>query len=109
MFVGHLAAAFGARAAEPRVRLSVAVAAAFALDMLWPILLLVGVESVRVHPGDARHGCSGPGGTLGAGRTGRADHRDLDHATVDHAASIANCRRARRARALAVAIVGGVG
>jgi hypothetical protein len=52
MFVGHLAAAFGARAAEPRVPLAVAVAAAFALDLLWPVLLLLGLESVRVHPGD---------------------------------------------------------
>lgn len=52
MFVGHLAAAFGARAAEPRVPLVVAVAAAFALDLLWPLLLLLGLESVRVNPGD---------------------------------------------------------
>lgn len=52
MFVGHLAVAFGARATEPRVPLAVAVAAAFALDLLWPLLLLLGLESVRVHPGD---------------------------------------------------------
>lgn len=52
MFVGHLAVALGARAAEPRVPLAVAVAAAFALDLLWPLLLLLGLESVRVHPGD---------------------------------------------------------
>lgn len=52
MFAGHLAVALGARAAEPRVPLAVAVAAAFALDLLWPLLLLLGLESVRVHPGD---------------------------------------------------------
>jgi membrane-bound metal-dependent hydrolase YbcI (DUF457 family) len=52
VFVGHLAVAFGARAAEPRVPLAVAVAAGFALDLLWPILLLLGLESVRVQPGD---------------------------------------------------------
>lgn len=52
MFVGHLAVALGARAAEPRVPLGVAVAAAFALDLAWPILLLVGLETVRVQPGD---------------------------------------------------------
>jgi hypothetical protein len=52
MFVGHLAAAFGARAVEPRVPLAIAVAAAFALDLLWPMLLLLGLESVRVDPGD---------------------------------------------------------
>jgi hypothetical protein len=52
VFVGHLAVALGARAAEPRVPLGVAVAAAFALDLAWPILLLVGLETVRVQPGD---------------------------------------------------------
>ncbi len=52
MFVGHLAVALGARKAEPRVTLGAAVAAAFGLDLLWPILLLLGLESVRVHPGD---------------------------------------------------------
>jgi membrane-bound metal-dependent hydrolase YbcI (DUF457 family) len=52
MFVGHLAAALAAKPAEPRVPLGVAVAAAFGLDLLWPLLLLLGVESVRVNPGD---------------------------------------------------------
>jgi hypothetical protein len=52
MLVGHLAVALGAKTAEPRVPLGAAVAAAFGLDLLWPILLLLGVESVRVHPGD---------------------------------------------------------
>lgn len=32
--------------------LSVAVAAAFGLDLLWPVLVLAGLESVRVSPGD---------------------------------------------------------
>jgi membrane-bound metal-dependent hydrolase YbcI (DUF457 family) len=52
MLVGHLAVALGAKTAEPRVPLGAAVAAAFGLDLLWPILLLLGFESVRVHPGD---------------------------------------------------------
>lgn len=52
MFVGHLAVALGAKKVEPRVPLAATVAAAFALDLLWPILLLLGVESVRVNPGD---------------------------------------------------------
>ena len=39
MLVGHLAAAFGAKTFEPRVPLGAAVAAAFGLDLLWPILL----------------------------------------------------------------------
>lgn len=52
MFAGHLAAALGAKRAEPRMPLGAAVAAAFCLDLLWPILLLLGVESVRVDVGD---------------------------------------------------------
>jgi hypothetical protein len=52
MFVGHLAVALGAKRVEPRLPLGPAVAAAFGLDLLWPILLLLGVESVRVNPGD---------------------------------------------------------
>ena len=52
MFVGHLAAAIGAKSAEPRLPLGAAVAAAFGLDLLWPVLLLAGIESVEVHKGD---------------------------------------------------------
>ena len=52
MFVGHLAVALGAKRAEPGMPLGAAVAAAFGLDLLWPILLLLGLESVRVHAGD---------------------------------------------------------
>ena len=52
MFVGHLAVAMGAKSAEPRLPLGAAVAAAFGLDLLWPVLLLSGAESVQVHKGD---------------------------------------------------------
>ena len=52
MFVGHLAVALGTKRIEPRVPLGAAVAAAFGLDLLWPVLLLAGVESVRVSVGD---------------------------------------------------------
>ena len=52
MFVGHLAAAFGASAAKSEVPLGAAVGASFALDLLWPVLLLVGVEAVEVAPGN---------------------------------------------------------
>lgn len=52
MFVGHLALALGARSAEPKLPLGAAVAAAFGLDLLWPLLLLVGFEVVRVNPDD---------------------------------------------------------
>lgn len=52
MFVGHLAVALGAKRIEPRVPLGAAVAAAFGLDLLWPLLLLAGFEVVRVNPND---------------------------------------------------------
>lgn len=52
MFVGHLAAALGAKRVQPDVPLGAAVAAAFGLDLLWPLLLLTGFETVQVHPHD---------------------------------------------------------
>jgi hypothetical protein len=52
MFVGHLAAALGGKKLEPRLSLGVLVAAAFGLDLLWPAFLLLGVEHVRVDPGN---------------------------------------------------------
>lgn len=51
MFVGPLAVALGARAAEPKVPLGAAVAASFGIDLLWPVFLLTGLETVRVQPG----------------------------------------------------------
>lgn len=52
MFAGHLAAAFVAKKVEPRMPLGAAVAASFGIDLLWPLFLLLGLESVRVNPGD---------------------------------------------------------
>lgn len=52
MFVGHLAVALGAKKVEPQIPLGASVAAAFALDLAWPILVLTGAEAVRVNPGD---------------------------------------------------------
>lgn len=51
MFAGHLGAALLAKSVEPRASLGVYVAAAYGLDMLWPVLLLGGVETVRIQPG----------------------------------------------------------
>lgn len=50
MIVGHLAVAFAAKRVEPRVPLGAGVAAAYGLDLLWPLLLVLGVESVRIEP-----------------------------------------------------------
>lgn len=52
MFVGHLAVALGAKAAAPRIPLATLVAAAFALDLLWPIFALAGVEHFHIDPGN---------------------------------------------------------
>jgi hypothetical protein len=52
MFVGHVALSLAAKRATPRTSLAVLVAAAQFADLLWPILLLLGVEHVRIAPGD---------------------------------------------------------
>lgn len=52
MFVGHLAVALGVKRADPRIPLAALVAAAFALDLIWPLLLLAGVEHVTIDPGN---------------------------------------------------------
>ena len=52
MFIGHLAIALSATKVEPQLPLSATVAATFALDLLWPLFLLLGIETVRVDPGN---------------------------------------------------------
>ncbi|NOT09462.1 MAG: hypothetical protein HOP28_14825 [Gemmatimonadales bacterium] len=51
MFVGHLAVALIAKRASPKTSLGWYVAAATALDLLWPLFLLAGIEQVRIVPG----------------------------------------------------------
>jgi hypothetical protein len=51
MFIGHAAVALAGKRAAPRTSLGVLLAAATFLDLLWPILLLAGVERVRIAPG----------------------------------------------------------
>ena len=51
MFVGHHAVALAAKPLAPRVSLGTLFGAAILLDLLWPILLLTGVEHVRIAPG----------------------------------------------------------
>lgn len=52
MFVGHAAVALAARPLLPRRSLGLLFAATFWIDLVWPVLLLLGVETVRVNPGD---------------------------------------------------------
>ena len=51
MFVGHLALAVAAKRAVPAAPLGWLVAAVTALDLLWPVFLLAGIEQVRISPG----------------------------------------------------------
>jgi len=52
MFIGHFALGFAAKPAVPRVSLAVLILAALFADVLWPILVLAGVEQVRIDPGN---------------------------------------------------------
>ncbi len=51
MFLGHFAVGFGAKAIAPRASLGTLFLAAQFIDLLWPTLLLLGVEQVRIVPG----------------------------------------------------------
>ena len=48
MFAGHYSAAFVAKAAQPRVPLWTLLLAAQAVDVLWSIFVLAGIEHVRL-------------------------------------------------------------
>ncbi len=52
MFVGHLAVSLTVKVIEPKASLSALVAASFGLDLVWPFLVLAGVETVSVVPGN---------------------------------------------------------
>lgn len=52
MFVGHTAVALVAKRHAPHVSLGVLIAAAYALDLLWPLFLVAGIEHVRIDPGN---------------------------------------------------------
>jgi hypothetical protein len=51
MFLGHFAVALAAKKAVPKTSLGTLVLAAQFADILWPALLLLGLEQVRIVPG----------------------------------------------------------
>ena len=51
MFLGHFGAGFAAKAIAPQVSLGWLFVASQFIDLLWPTLLLAGVERVRIEPG----------------------------------------------------------
>jgi membrane-bound metal-dependent hydrolase YbcI (DUF457 family) len=52
VFIGHAALALAAKPLLPRVNLAVPLAAAFWVDMVWPVFLLLGIEEVKIDPGN---------------------------------------------------------
>ena len=54
MFIGHFAVALAAKKAAPRTSLGTLFVAAQFPDLLWPILLILGVERVEIAPGDTQ-------------------------------------------------------
>lgn len=51
MFIGHFGLALAAKRLTPRTGLGTLGAASQWVDLLWPVLLLLGVEQVRIAPG----------------------------------------------------------
>lgn len=51
MFIGHFAVGFGLKRWIPQVSLGTLFLAAQFLDLLWPTLLLLGLETVAIRPG----------------------------------------------------------
>jgi membrane-bound metal-dependent hydrolase YbcI (DUF457 family) len=51
MFIGHYAVALAAKRASPATSLGTLVAAAATLDLIWPALVLAGIERVAIAPG----------------------------------------------------------
>jgi hypothetical protein len=51
VFIGHFAVGFAAKKAAPRASLAALLLAALFADVLWPVLVAVGAEEVRIAPG----------------------------------------------------------
>jgi len=54
VFLGHFGVGFGAKTAAPKTSLGTLLLASQLIDLLWPTLLLVGVERVAITPGITR-------------------------------------------------------
>lgn len=52
MFIGHFAVALAAKKAAPKTSLATLFAASQFVDLLWPLFLLLGLENVRIDPGN---------------------------------------------------------
>ena len=54
MFIGHFGAGLAAKRFSPYTSLGTLVVAVQLLDLLWPTFLLLGIEHVRIDPGNTR-------------------------------------------------------
>ena len=52
MFLGHYGVGFAAKKVESRASLGTYIMAAVFLDLLWPVFLLIGLEHVKIDPGN---------------------------------------------------------
>jgi membrane-bound metal-dependent hydrolase YbcI (DUF457 family) len=55
MFLGHFGLAFAAKRLAPRTSLGTLGAASQWVDLVWPVLVLAGIEQVRIAPGDTAY------------------------------------------------------
>ena len=51
MFIGHFGVGFGAKSVAPKLSLGVTFLAAQFIGLLWPSLLILGIERVQISPG----------------------------------------------------------
>jgi len=51
MFIGHFALGFGAKRFAPQVSLGILFLASQLADLIWPNLVLFGIETLRIQPG----------------------------------------------------------
>ena len=52
MYIGHFAVAFAAKRVAPKTSLGTLLGAAQFIDLIWPLFLLLGWETVRIDPGN---------------------------------------------------------
>jgi membrane-bound metal-dependent hydrolase YbcI (DUF457 family) len=55
MFIGHLAVGFAAKRVAPRTSLGVLLASSVAVDILYFVFLLAGLEQMRIEPGNTAY------------------------------------------------------
>lgn len=52
MFIGHFGAGLASKAVDKKLSLGTIILATQFIDLMWPILLLLGVEKVKIEPGN---------------------------------------------------------